>query len=242
MPEVLIVDDDKSVLDLLTMYLKKAGFEVRTATDGEAAVRAVAARPPDLVILDIMLPGMDGYEVCQAIHAQRDLPVIFLTARDDEVEPIIGLEMGADDYVTKPFSAREVVARAKAVLRRSRGKVPAESEPVEYSQFRIDPRTREVTVLGKPVALTPREFDIVYLLAQKPRIVFPRAQIMTAIWGVDADYGDYRTVDTHLKRARQKLREAGLTACRIETVWGIGYRFLVGEEDSRGSCGTRRDR
>lgn len=231
MPDILVVDDDQSVRELLTMYLKKAEFEVRTAGDGVEALAAVAERAPDLVILDIMLPGQDGYEVCRSIQAQQPIPVIFLTARDDEVEPIIGLEMGADDYITKPFNAREVVARVKAVLRRAR-QAPAKQErpALSFPQFRIDPNTREAAVNGKLVALTPHEFDIVYLLATKPRQVFPRSEIMSTIWGYDEDYGDYRTVDTHLKRARQKLREAGLTACTIETVWGIGYRFVSADE------------
>lgn len=231
MPEILIVDDDPSVRDLLSMYFTKAEFQVRTAADGEQAVAAVRVEAPDLVILDIMLPGKDGYEVCREIQTLGSVPVIFLTARDDDIEPIIGLEMGADDYVTKPFNAREVVARAKAVLRRAqvRPEKPS-SDALEYPQFHIDPNTREVSVDGKLVSLTPHEFDIIYLLANKPRQVFPRQKIMSAIWGYESDYGDYRTVDTHLKRARQKLRDAGLTACTIETVWGIGYRFLVEEE------------
>lgn len=231
MPEVLIVDDDQGVRELLKMYFSRDGFTVAEAGTGTEAVAAVAAHQPDLIILDIMLPEMDGYEVCREIRTQTDVPIIFLTARDDDVEPIVGLELGADDYVTKPFNAREVVARAKAVLRRARSQ-PSTATPqqaVEHPQFRVDPATREVTVLGKRVALTPHEFDIVLLLASKPRLVLPRKEIMQTVWGYDSDYGDYRTVDTHLKRARQKLKDAGLTACRIETVWGIGYRFVVDE-------------
>lgn len=230
MPEVLIVDDDQSVRDLLRMYFEKDQFTARTAASGDEALAAVANKRPDLVILDIMMPGKDGYEVCRELRTQGNIPIIFLTARDDEVEPIIGLEMGADDYVTKPFNAREVVARAKAVLRRAQGKAEeAPRQALQFPQFDIDPGTREARVNGDRVALTPHEFDIVYLLASKPRQVFPRADIMSAIWGYDADYGDYRTVDTHLKRARQKLRDAGMTECNIETVWGIGYRFVPPE-------------
>lgn len=230
MPEVLIVDDDPSVRDLLRMYFEKEQFTTRLAVSGDEALAAVASKRPDLIILDIMMPGKDGYEVCRELRGQGSIPIIFLTARDDEVEPIIGLEMGADDYVTKPFNAREVVARAKAVLRRAQGK-PEEAPrpPLQFPQFEIDPGTREARVKGARVPLTPHEFDIVYLLASKPRQVFPRGDIMSAIWGYDADYGDYRTVDTHLKRARQKLREAGMTECSIETVWGIGYRFVPPE-------------
>jgi len=230
MPEVLIVDDDPSVRDLLALYFEKERFAVRTAANGDEALTLVAARRPDLVLLDIMMPGKDGYEVCRQLRAQGAIPIIFLTARDDEVEPIIGLELGADDYVTKPFNAREVVARVKAVLRRAQAK-PEEGprQALSFPQFEINPATREARVNGARVPLTPHEFDIIYLLCSKPRQVFPRAEIMSAIWGYDADYGDYRTVDTHLKRARQKLREAGLTECAIETVWGIGYRFVPPE-------------
>ena len=230
MPDVLIVDDDQSVRDLLRMYFEKDQFTVRTAADGDEALAAAATRRPDLVILDIMMPGKDGYEVCRELRAHGAIPIIFLTARDDEVEPIIGLEMGADDYVTKPFNAREIIARAKAVLRRSQSRPDeAPKQPLQFPQFDINPTTREARINGVQVPLTPHEFDIVYLLATKPRQVFPRAEIMSAIWGYDSDYGDYRTVDTHLKRARQKLRDAGMTECNIETVWGIGYRFVPPE-------------
>lgn len=231
MPEVLLVDDDPGVRELLSLYFSKSDFTVRTAADGEQALAEVRRQAPDLIILDIMMPGLDGFEVCRRVQAETDIPIIFLTARDDDLEPIIGLELGADDYVTKPFNAREVVARARAVLRRGRGRISGGArEALDYPQFHIDPATREVTVNGGQVDLTPHEFDIIYLLATRPRIVFPRPDIMKTIWGYDSDYGDYRTVDTHLKRARQKLRDAGLTACRIETVWGIGYRFLVEDE------------
>lgn len=231
MPAILIVDDDQSVRDLLGMYFTKEEYRVINAADGDAALEAVKTQAPDLVLLDIMMPGKDGYQVCREIRAVSQVPVIFVTAKDDDIEPIIGLELGADDYVTKPFNAREVVARVKAVLRRAKGTVEKPAQQLlTYPQFTIDPTTREVTVEGQQVALTPHEFDIVYLLATKPRHVFPRPEIMSTIWGYDSDYGDYRTVDTHLKRARQKLRVAGLTACNIETIWGIGYRFVVEQE------------
>lgn len=231
MPDVLIVDDDPNVRELLGMYFEREHFSVRTAADGDGALRAVDEARPDLIILDIMMPGKDGYEVCRELRSRGSIPIIFLTARDDEVEPIIGLELGADDYVTKPFNAREVVARAKAVLRRSQSKPdqPA-AQPLHFPQFDIDPSTREARVNGELVPLTPREFDVIYLLCTRPRHVFPRAEIMSAIWGYSSDYGDYRTIDTHLKRARHKLQEAGMTECAIETVWGIGYRFAPPED------------
>lgn len=230
MPEVLIVDDDPSIVELLTMYLKKADFNVRSAGTGPECLDAIMTRRPDLVLLDIMLPGMDGYEVCQVIRHKHGVPIIFVSARDDEVDPIIGLQMGADDYITKPFNPREVVARAEAVLRRvKRGEEPQDGL-IRHGDFEIDPSTREARVNGKVVPLTPHEFDIVILIANHPRIVFSRQRIMQSVWGYDADYGDYRTVDTHIKRARQKLREAGMRKCTIETVWGTGYRFVHGVE------------
>lgn len=231
MAEVLIVDDDPAVTELLRMYLEKAGFSVRSANTGPGCLEAVVQRRPDIVLLDIMLPEMDGYDVCRALRQRHSLPIIFVTARDDDVDPIIGLETGADDYITKPFNPREVVARVKAVLRRTSQAMPEPSTAVRHPGFEIDPATREARVHGKLVPLTPREFDIVLLLARRPRIVFTRPQILQQIWGYDSDYGDYRTVDTHLKRARQKLSEAGMDTCAIETVWGTGYRFVVLDDE-----------
>lgn len=230
MPDILIVDDDAGVLELLRMYLEKEEFTVRSAGDGPSALEAMDRHRPDLVILDIMLPGMDGYAVCQAIRMRHGVPIIFLTAKDDEADPIIGLEFGADDYITKPFNPREVVARVRAVLRRAAKAAETPSQAVRHPGFEIDPATREARVSGKLVPLTPREFDIVHLIAQRPRIVFSRAEILQQIWGYSSDYGDYRTVDTHIKRARQKLMEAGMDRCVIETVWGTGYRFVVKQE------------
>ncbi len=203
---------------------------MRAFDNGKDCLEALANHHPDIVLLDIMLPGIDGYDVCQAIRQRHGLPIIFVSARDDEVDPIIGLQMGADDYITKPFNPREVVARVEAVLRRSQRPQEPEDEAIQRADFEIDPATREVRVNGELVALTPHEFDIVLLIARRPRIVFSRQQIMQQIWGYDADYGDYRTVDTHVKRARQKLREAGMARCVIETVWGTGYRFVCETE------------
>ena len=230
MPEAFIVDDDASIVELLRMYLEKAEFTVRAFDNGKDCLKALANHHPDIVLLDIMLPGIDGYDVCQAIRQRHGLPIIFVSARDDEVDPIIGLQMGADDYITKPFNPREVVARVEAVLRRSQRPQEPEDEAIQRADFEIDPATREVRVNGELVALTPHEFDIVLLIARRPRIVFSRQQIMQQIWGYDADYGDYRTVDTHVKRARQKLREAGMVRCVIETDWGTGYRFVCETE------------
>jgi two-component system response regulator ResD len=231
MPELLVVDDDPAIVELLKMYLEKSEFVVRSATTGPECLEEVDRRRPDLVLLDIMLPGLDGYEVCQVLRQRHGVPIIFVSARDDELDPIIGLEFGADDYITKPFNPREVVARVKAVLRRASQGPPEPSTAVRHPEFEIDPATRETRVHGHSVALTPREFDIVLLLARRPRIVFSRQQILQEVWGYGSDYSDYRTVDTHLKRARQKLVEAGMDTCSIETIWGTGYRFVVGSDD-----------
>lgn len=231
MPEILVVDDDPGVVELLGMYLKKGDFTVRSAESGPACLEAVEKRRPDLILLDIMLPGMDGYEVLRTLRDRHNVPTIFVSARDDEVDPILGLEFGADDYITKPFNPREVVARVKAVLRRAAAAHETSSRPIRYPGFELDPDTREVRVAGQEVSLTPREFDIVALIAGRPRHVFSRPEILQTVWGYDSDYGDYRTVDTHMKRARQKLTQAGMETCAIETVWGTGYRFVVHEPE-----------
>ena len=229
MPDILVVDDDVQVCELLQMYLAEEHFSVRAVHDGHAAVAAVNEAAPDLIVLDIMLPGMDGYEVCRRIRATSEAPVLFLTARDDEADPIIGLEVGADDYVTKPFNPREVVARVKAILRRQkRSSEPAQK--IEIGNLNLDLSSRETRVGGEPVKLTQKEFDIVWMLALHPRIVHPREKILQQIWGYNEDYTDYRTIDTHVKHLRKKLNDAGLAGCRVDTVWGIGYR-IAPEED-----------
>jgi DNA-binding response OmpR family regulator len=213
--DILVVDDDPSVREVLNLYLTGAGFGVHEAGDGPAALQSQAAQPADLVLLDIMLPGMDGYDVYR---------VLFLTARDEDLDRILGLELGADDYITKPFNPREVVARVKAVLRRTSPAARSRA-PLSFEQLTLNPETRECIVAGQPAELTAREFDILFLLASRPRVVFERPQIMELVWGQAEDYADYRTIDTHVKRVRRKLREGG-TPCTIETVWGVGYKFV----------------
>jgi DNA-binding response OmpR family regulator len=227
--EVLIVDDDPSVREVLVLYLTQAGFEVREAEEGHGAVQAMAAKPADLVLLDIMLPGMDGYEVYRVLRERSDVPVLFLTARDDDVDRILGLELGADDYITKPFNPREVVARVKAVLRRVSPAARSRA-PLHFDRLTLNPETRECIVAGTQADLTAREFDILWLLASRPRVVFERPKIMELVWGQAEDYADYRTIDTHVKRIRKKLREGG-TDCTIETAWGVGYKFLPAARD-----------
>lgn len=229
MSKVLIVDDDPTVREVLSLYLTQAGLEVAEAKEGHEAVRAIAEQPADLVLLDIMLPGMDGYDTYRLLRERSDVPVIFLTARDEDVDRILGLELGADDYVTKPFNPREVVARVKAVLRRT-SPASRSRAPLHFEGLTLNPETRECIVSGKPISLTAREFDILWLLASRPRVVFERPRIMELVWGQAEDYADYRTIDTHVKRVRRKLREGG-TDCTIETVWGVGYRFVAASPD-----------
>ncbi|MBM3472945.1 MAG: response regulator transcription factor [Armatimonadetes bacterium] len=231
MSAVLIVDDDPSVREVLVLYLTQAGFEVREAEDGHGAVQAMNAQPADLVLLDIMLPGLDGYEVYRTLRERSDVPIIFLTARDEDVDRILGLELGADDYITKPFNPREVTARVKAVLRRVSPAARSRA-PLHFERLTLNPETRECIVAGEPAELTAREFDILWLLASRPRVVFERPKIMELVWGQAEDYADYRTIDTHVKRVRRKLREGG-TDCTIETVWGVGYRFTPAARDGQ---------
>ena len=225
MAQVLIVDDDPGVRDLLGMYLRAAGYEVTLAECGLAALDAVRSQAPNLVVLDVMLPDLDGFEVCRRLNAVSPVPVIFLTCRDDALDIIVGLEVGADDYVTKPFNPREVVARVKAVLRRI-DPPAAQTRRLAVGTLSIDSDTREVTVGDTAVHLTRKEFDILRLLAGNPRVVFTREQVMQQVWGGDYEYQDVRTVDTHVKRVRRKLTDAGCFNCTIEAVWGTGYRFV----------------
>jgi DNA-binding response OmpR family regulator len=227
---VLIVDDDPSVREVLELYLSQAGFQVRSAPDGPGCLAAIAAGQVDLVLLDIMLPGMDGYDVYRALRAQCDVPVVFLTARDEDVDRILGLELGADDYITKPFNPREVVARVKAVLRRTSPAARSRA-PLHFEKLTLNPETRECLVCGEAAELTAREFDILWLLASRPRVVFSRPQIMEQVWGQAEDYADYRTIDTHVKRIRRKLRDGG-TDCTVDTVWAVGYRFVPSQDDA----------
>ena len=229
MSEVLIVDDDASVREVLALYLGQAGFGVREVGDGPSAVASMTGAPADLVLLDIMMPGMDGYEVYRALRRRSDVPIIFLTARDEDVDRILGLELGADDYITKPFNPREVVARVKAVLRRVSPAARSRAS-LQFQRLTLNPETRECVVAGELAELTAREFDILWLMASRPRVVFERPQIMEQVWGQADDYADYRTIDTHVKRIRKKLAIGG-TECTIETVWGVGYKFVPATPD-----------
>ena len=226
---ILVVEDDKNISDLIHMYLVKEGFDVRIAGDGGKALEEFQKKEPDLILLDIMLPVMDGWAVCAKIRETSKVPIIMLTAKSEVFDRIQGLEMGADDYIVKPFSPREVVSRIKAVLRRTcAAPDTAQDEKLTtltYGSLEIQPERYSVKLAGQSVACTPREVELLYLLASHPGRVFDREQILSRIWGYDF-FGDTRTVDTHIKRLRQKLtcEEMG-QKWDIITVYGVGYKF-----------------
>jgi DNA-binding response OmpR family regulator len=218
---ILVVDDERHIVDLLRLYLEKEGFAVLAASDGDQALALHARHDPDLVILDLMLPGKDGFEVCRELRRRAETPVLMLTARDDDIDAIVGLELGADDYVTKPFNPRALLARVKAILRRteatSRG-----GRPIEVGLLRIDPRRREATMAGRRIDLRSREFDLLVALARDPGVVLTRDALLEDVWGTDFP-GETRTVDVHVSEVRRKLRPDGPA---IETVRGLGYRLV----------------
>jgi DNA-binding response OmpR family regulator len=223
---VLVVDDEPVVCDVLARYLARDGFEVDTAADGEDAIARFDATDPDLVVLDLMLPRLDGFAVFRAIRSRSPSPVIMLTARGDVTDRIVGLEIGADDYISKPFSPSEVVARVRAVIRRTQqGGLPGVGGPVlRFDGLEIEPRMREVRVRGRTVRLTPKEFDLLYLVASNPRVVYSRYQLLDEVWDV-AFKGDPSTVTVHMRRLREKIEPEPSHPRRLITVWGAGYRF-----------------
>jgi len=221
---ILVVDDEPSILDLVGMYLGREGFRVETAGDGVRALEIVLAHPPALLVLDLMLPQVDGFEVCRRVRATSNLPILMLTARDDDVDKIVGLELGADDYLTKPFNPRELVARVKAILRRAERAPAAGSEPIHFGDVTLDPSRRELTVAGQAVNLRPKEFDLLHTLAEHRGLVLTRDQLLNQVWGFDF-YGETRTVDVHIGQLRKRLVASQLV--RIETVTGVGYKLVV---------------
>lgn len=226
METILVVEDEEPVRELVGMYLRREGYRVVVAEDGEKALEVFRSLTPDLVILDIMLPKVDGWTVCRFIRERSQVPVIMLTARGEEIERVLGFELGADDYVTKPFSPREVVARVKAVLRRAKA-VTGQANVLYYHGLLIDRDACRVEVQGREVQLTPKEFDLLWFLASHPHRVYSREQILEHVWGYDYT-GDTRTVDAHVKRLREKIKSPGGRSY-IVTVWGKGYRFEVAE-------------
>lgn len=226
---VLVVDDDPTVSEVVRSYLERAGFAVQHAADGESALTAADRTPPDLVVLDVMLPGLDGIEVCRRLRARGDVPVVMLTALGEEVDRVLGLEVGADDYVTKPFSPRELVLRVQSVLRRSARVTPAGPQPrrdpgwVVDGSLRVDPAGRQAFLGGRELQLTLREFDLLTHLVTHPGVAFTREQLMHSVWGWE--FGDLSTVTVHVRRLRGKVEPDPACPVRLTTVWGVGYRW-----------------
>jgi two-component system alkaline phosphatase synthesis response regulator PhoP len=223
MSRVLVVDDDPGIVKLVRTYLEQVGFEVAVAYDGKKAMQIARNDRPDLVILDLMLPEMDGWDVCRALRKESDVPIIMLTARVEESDKLIGLELGADDYVTKPFSPRELVARVRSVLRRVEG-MPARPERFSRADITIDLSRHLVEVRGQPIDLTPTEFDLLATMMEDPGRAFTRSQLLESVQGYAYD-GYERTIDVHIKNLRQKIEEDARNPQRVKTVYGIGYKF-----------------
>ncbi len=222
-PTILVVDDEATVLDVVCRYLERDGFSVRTAATGPEAMALIDAAAPDLIVLDLMLPGIAGEEICRRVRAQSDVPIIMLTARGREGERLLGLELGADDYMVKPFSPRELVARVKAVLRRS-GMANAASGTLAAGNLEIDPTERTVVRDGEPLSLTAKEFDLLHFLASHRGQVFGREQLLEEVWGWDFD-GDASTVTVHIRRLRVKIEPDAQRPRYLKTVWSVGYKF-----------------
>ena len=223
--KILIVDDDVNICELLRLYLEKDGYETVMAYDGAEAVEAAKSHSPDLILLDIMLPKLDGWQVCREIRKFSETPIIMITAKGEVFDKILGLELGADDYITKPFDTKEVIARIKAVLRRSGDKNKSLIEEVKYDKLRINLTNYELEVNGVQIDTPPKELELVYHLASNPNRVFTRDQLLDEVWGFDY-YGDSRTVDVHVKRLREKLEDIS-SEWSLKTVWGVGYKFEV---------------
>jgi len=233
---VLVVDDERNIVQLAKLYLRNEGYQVETASNGREALEKVKQTVPNLVLLDLMMPEMDGWEVCRQLRRDGDVPIIILTARTDDVDKVVGLELGADDYVTKPFNPRELVARVKAVLRR----YEASRKPgrvIRFADLTIDQDRREFRIGERLVDLRPKEFDLVSTLAGTPGVVFERERLLQLAWGYEY-YGDSRTVDVHVTWLREKL---AASQARIQTVWGVGYKLVTADQfPTRGHAGRHK--
>lgn len=222
--KILVVDDDSNICELLRLYLEKEGYAVKIVNDGVSAVNAFKQESPDLMILDIMLPKLDGWQVCREVRKFSDKPIIMLTAKGETFDKVLGLELGADDYMTKPFDTKEMVARIKAVLRRTGAAATADAvKEVNFENLSVNLTNYEMKVKGVPVDTPPKELELIYHLASNPNRVFTRDQLLDEVWGFDY-YGDSRTVDVHVKRLREKL-EGVSDKWELKTVWGVGYKF-----------------
>lgn len=228
--KVLIVDDDNNIAELIALYLTKECYETKIVNDGESVMPAMESFSPNLILLDIMLPGMDGYQVCREVRMKYSVPIIMLSAKGEIFDKVLGLELGADDYIEKPFDSKELVARAKAVLRRYK---PAAPEPspaasadkcVQYADLSVNLTNYSVLYMGRTVDMPPKELELLYFLASSPNHVFTREQLLDQIWGYEY-VGDTRTVDVHIKRLREKIKDHA--NWKISTIWGVGYKFEV---------------
>lgn len=225
MYRILIVDDDINICELLKIYLEKNGFETAIVNDGLSAVEYAESKKPDLILLDIMLPSLDGWQVCREIRKKSDVPIIMLTAKGETFDRVLGLELGADDYIPKPFDTKEVIARVKAVLRRSAAPKESEQKLVSFDKLTINITSYELIVDGKQIDTPPKELELIYHLASNPGRVYTRNQLLDEVWGFDY-FGDSRTVDVHVKRLREKL-EGVSDQWELKTVWGVGYKFDI---------------
>src|SRR5437870_2143188 len=224
---IMVVDDEKHIVELARLYLTREGYEVEGVGDGSQAVARFGQLKPDLVILDIMLPGIDGLTICKEIRKQSQVPIIMLTARDEVTDKVVGLEVGADDYLTKPFHPQELVARAKALLRRARTE-PDQPKPLRAGKLEVDTDRHEVRYGSERVQLRPKEFDLLALLARYPGRVFQRSELLDLVWGYDFP-GYTRTVDVHVQQLREKLAQGGVSDPSIQTVWGVGYKLEIAD-------------
>lgn len=222
--KILIVDDDENICELLTLYLEKEGYQVICSHDGQEALEVFKEENPDLIILDIMLPGMDGKEVCRHIKRNSDVPILMLSAKAETFDKVLCLELGADDYVVKPFEAKELIARVKAIIRRTKGKDNGYAD-IKFTDLLISKNTYNVMLRDKMIELPPKEFELLYLLASNPNAVYTRDMLLEKIWGFDF-FGDSRTVDVHIKRLRERIILPDVN-WQLKTVWGVGYKFEV---------------
>ena len=224
--KILLVDDDPNIRQLVNLYMEKEGFEVEMADRGDTAMEKFKTFAPNLILLDLMLPGMDGWQVCREVRKTSNVPIIMLTAKDETFDKVLGLELGADDYMVKPFDTKELVARIKAVLRRFQNADAPASKELSFPGLTINIGQYTVTYMGKELEMPPKELELLYFLASHPGMVFTREQLLEQVWGYDY-FGDSRTVDVHVKRLREKLTDGEKMGWQIKTVWGVGYKFEV---------------
>jgi DNA-binding response OmpR family regulator len=223
---ILVVEDETSIAEIVKLYLERADYRVQQAPDGETALHLLEQNIPDLVVLDVMLPHVDGLTITRWLRERSNVPIIMLTARRDEIDRITGLELGADDYIVKPFSPQELVSRVRAVLRRSGReiKIKVSTQKLDFEELSIDPRTRNVSISGEEITLTAKEFDMLFYLASSPHQVFTRDQLLSQVWG-ETEYIDPSTVTVHIRRLREKIETDSSKPHHLQTVWGVGYKF-----------------